>query len=93
MELCIDTPLEIGDTVYWVFKYGRISKDDIHKTVVKGIVFAKDEIFILDNTNDYTGSIEDIGKPLMDIRDSEIAVYLTREDAERAVAEWNERRC
>ena len=93
MKLCIDTPLEIGDTIYWLLKYGDFRNDDIHKAVVKGFVFAEDGVFILDNTNDYTGSVEDIGKPLKDIRDSEIAVYLSREDAEKAVAVWNERRC
>ncbi len=92
MKLCIDTDLEIGDAVYWVLKYGDIRNDNIYKSIIKGFVFAKNGTFILDDANDYVGSIEDIGKPIKDIPDNEIAVYPTREEAEKAVAAWNERR-
>ena len=93
MKLIIDIPVNIGDKVWNIIKFSEddvFDKDDICESVIESFEIMKNGIYMKDKDKDCLGRVDDIGKPISDVET--FGVYLSREEAEKAIATWNERR-
>lgn len=93
MKLNIDVPVNIGDTFYYISK---ISADetaynfgDIQEEKVDSFIVNKEGIFIIDDLRDWYGRADKMDCPISETEF--IAPYTTKENAQKAIEEWNKR--
>lgn len=90
MKLNIDTPVNFGDTLYHLQKFGLLDKlsfDNIGDFVVDGFFVDKNGISVYDNSGDCWGNINNLDKELSEV--DFMGIYSTRSKAEQAVLDWN----
>lgn len=89
MKINIDVPVNIGDIVYCVSRYGEtmLEPEEFSEVKVDAFVINKDGIFIVDDIGDWYGRADKMDCPISEAEF--IASYTTKGNAKKAIKEWN----
>ena len=94
MNLLINIPVNLGDIVYSVQKFGEMAKldtDDINEVKINSFSLNVDGIYIVDKNLDWWGFADKMDMPISEPPNSMYAMYSTLKNSEEAIREWNRR--